>query len=179
MDHPASKTKLSSGTSLYAGQPIQALLSINTSFHWGPGTYEEKKEKTYRMRFDVEELIDDWLVSGQKRGDFSAKVRTVVTCSPKSPLNLELGRWNFHRANHSCSSPPWRTIPAKSFSCSSPHHRRGDHGLRRAAWLRDIPRTRCSQGLGVTKRGSKYLRLRDGQQRMRQVIPNHGINSTA
>ena len=77
MDHPTSKL-LSSGRSLYAGQPVQALLSIETSFHWGPGTYEGKKEKTYWMRFDVEELLDDWLVSGQKRGDFLAKVCTIT-----------------------------------------------------------------------------------------------------
>jgi len=73
IDHPTSKTKLTGGTSLYAGQPVRALLSINTSFHWGPGTHEGKKDATYRMRFDVEELLNDWLVSGQKRGDFLAK----------------------------------------------------------------------------------------------------------
>lgn len=25
------------------------------------------------MRFDVEEMVRDWLVSGRKRGDFAAK----------------------------------------------------------------------------------------------------------
>ena len=122
MDRLTPKTKLSSETSLYAGQPIQALLSISTSFHWGPGTYEGKKEKTYRMRFDVEELLNDWLVSGQKRGDFLAKVCTV-TCSSKLLLKFELGRWNFHHANHSCSSSPRRTTPAESLSSSSPYRR--------------------------------------------------------
>ena len=91
MDQSTSKVKLSSGTSLYAGQPVRALLSITTSFHWGPGTCEEKKEKTYMMRFDVEELLNDWLVSGQKRGDFLAKVRTATRPS-KLLLSLELGR---------------------------------------------------------------------------------------
>ena len=83
MDHLTSQTRPSSRTSLYAGQPIQVLLSISTSFHWGPGTYEEKKEKTYKMRFDVEELLSDWLVSGQKRGDFLAKV-----CTPHSLIQI-------------------------------------------------------------------------------------------
>jgi len=118
IDHPTSKTKLSSSTPLYAGQPIQALLSISTSFHWGPGSHEEKKEKTYKMRFDVEELLNDWLVSGQKRGDFLAKVRTV-TRSTKLLLRLELAWWYLHHANHSCSSPPRRTAPTESLSHSS------------------------------------------------------------
>lgn len=122
MDRLTSKTEQSNNISFYAGQPIQALLSICTSFHWGPGTYEGKKETTYRMRFDVEELLGDWLVSGQKRGDFLAKVRTV-THSTKLLLSLELGWWNLHRVNHSCSSPPRRTALAESFSNPSPYRR--------------------------------------------------------
>jgi hypothetical protein len=70
------------------------------------------------MRFDVEELLNDWLVSGQKRGDFLAKVRTA-TRSIKLLLNLELGWWNLHHADHSYSSPPRRTTPTESLSHSS------------------------------------------------------------
>ena len=87
VDHLTPKERQSSEISLYAGQPIQALLSINTSFHWGPGSSEAKKEKTYRMRFDVEELLSDWLVSGQKRGDFLAKVR-ILNNQPNCRLIL-------------------------------------------------------------------------------------------
>ena len=97
---------------------MQALLSISTSFHWGPGTYEQKKEKTYKMRFDVEELLSDWLVSGQKRGDFLAKVRTANTPT-ELLLNHESGRWNSHRDDHPCSPPSRRTASAESFSHSS------------------------------------------------------------
>ena len=122
IDHTTSKMKLSSSTPLYAGQPIQALLSISTSFHWGPGSREGKGEKTYRMRFDVEELLNDWLVSGQKRGDFLAKVRTV-TRSTKLLLRPEPGWWNLHHTNHSCSSPPRRTAPTESLSHSSSRRR--------------------------------------------------------
>ena len=57
---------------LYAGQPIQALLSIMTSFHWG--TRQDANHTSYQMRFDIEEMVRDWLISGQKRGDFEAKV---------------------------------------------------------------------------------------------------------
>ncbi|GJE95190.1 trafficking protein particle complex subunit 10 [Phanerochaete sordida] len=56
---------------LYAGQPISATLTIETSFHWAPA--EDSDKKSYIMRFDVEEMTKDWLVSGLKRGDFVAK----------------------------------------------------------------------------------------------------------
>jgi len=117
IDHLVPKVKVSSRTSLYAGQPIQALLSITTSFHWGSGTYDEKKERSYTMRFDVEELLNDWLVSGQKRGEFLAKVRSV-THSTELLLSPELGWWNLHRVDHSCSSPPWGATLAESCSHS-------------------------------------------------------------
>jgi hypothetical protein len=57
---------------LYAGQPIPALLSIQTSFHWG--TRQDTNRKSYRMRFDIAEMVQDWLISGRKRGDFVAEV---------------------------------------------------------------------------------------------------------
>ena len=57
---------------LYAGQPISALLSVTTSFHWG-GT-QKGPDRRYKMRFDIEEMVKEWLVSGQKRGDFVAAV---------------------------------------------------------------------------------------------------------
>ncbi|KAF8626389.1 hypothetical protein AX15_005037 [Amanita polypyramis BW_CC] len=56
------------GRTLYAGQPIPANLTIRTSFHWGI-----EKRKQYTLRFDIEELVKDWLISGHKRGDFIAK----------------------------------------------------------------------------------------------------------
>lgn len=57
---------------LYAGQPISAKLTINTSFHWGSSAGD--KERRYALRYDVEEMVRDWLVSGPKRGDFAAMV---------------------------------------------------------------------------------------------------------
>ncbi|KAH9079351.1 trafficking protein particle complex subunit 10 [Lactarius deliciosus] len=62
---------------LYAGQPIPALLSIQTSFHWG--TKQDANHTSYQMRFDIEELVRDWLISGRKRGDFEAKDGSVFT----------------------------------------------------------------------------------------------------
>jgi hypothetical protein len=58
---------------LYAGQPISALISIHTSFHWG--TRRDSGRRSYEMRFDIEEMVRDWLISGRKRGDFEAEVR--------------------------------------------------------------------------------------------------------
>ncbi|KAJ6455695.1 trafficking protein particle complex subunit 10 [Mycena sanguinolenta] len=57
--------------SLYAGQPIPAMLTVRTSFHWGSSVND--KDRTYMMRFDVEEMVREWLVSGRKRGDFAAQ----------------------------------------------------------------------------------------------------------
>ncbi|OBZ75937.1 Trafficking protein particle complex subunit 10 [Grifola frondosa] len=56
---------------LFAGQPISAQLTVTTSFHWAP--VEDIKNRTYMMRYDVEDMTQDWLVSGRKRGDFVAK----------------------------------------------------------------------------------------------------------
>ncbi|KIK59816.1 hypothetical protein GYMLUDRAFT_261811 [Collybiopsis luxurians FD-317 M1] len=55
---------------LYAGQPIPATLNVHTSFHWG--TSANDKEREYKMQYDVEEMVKEWLVSGKKRGTFSA-----------------------------------------------------------------------------------------------------------
>ncbi|KAJ3509402.1 hypothetical protein NLJ89_g5241 [Agrocybe chaxingu] len=56
--------------SLYAGQPISANLTIHTSFHWGSSSSDSKKR--YLLRFNIEEMAREWLVSGPKRGDFIA-----------------------------------------------------------------------------------------------------------
>jgi len=57
--------------SLYAGQPISASLTIHTSFHWGSSPSDSNKH--YLLRFNIEEMAREWLVSGPKRGDFVAK----------------------------------------------------------------------------------------------------------
>lgn len=57
---------------LYAGQPISANLAITTSLHWGESVAQSHRR--FKMRFDVEEIVKDWLVSGRKRGDFFATV---------------------------------------------------------------------------------------------------------
>ncbi|KAJ7156089.1 trafficking protein particle complex subunit 10 [Mycena crocata] len=68
---PSTSPGTEHNSSLYAGQPIPAILTIHTSFHWGSSFND--KERSYMMRFDVEEMVREWLVSGRKRGDFAAK----------------------------------------------------------------------------------------------------------
>jgi len=62
--------------SLYAGQPISANLIIKTSFHWG--AKQDDPTRRYVLRFNVEEMVREWLVSGPKRGDFVATVRDLT-----------------------------------------------------------------------------------------------------
>ena len=57
--------------SLYAGQPIAANLTIRTSFHWGGQNVSMRR---CVLRFNVEEMVREWLISGPKRGDFLATV---------------------------------------------------------------------------------------------------------
>ncbi|CCL99343.1 uncharacterized protein FIBRA_01361 [Fibroporia radiculosa] len=68
-----SPTDFSSGSMppLFAGQPISAVISVHTSFHWAPP--EDAGTDGYVLRYDIEDMTGDWLVSGRKKGDFLAK----------------------------------------------------------------------------------------------------------
>ena len=61
---------------VYAGQPVPAVVTVNSSLHWG-GAQEEDAEpqEEYRLQYDVSaELSGAWLVCGPKRGEFDATV---------------------------------------------------------------------------------------------------------
>ncbi|KAI0724064.1 trafficking protein particle complex subunit 10 [Cerioporus squamosus] len=73
---------------LYAGQPLSALLTVQTSFHWAPP--EDTKVESYLMRYDIEDLSNDWLVSGRKRGDFVATDGATFT-APVTLIALHHG----------------------------------------------------------------------------------------
>ncbi|TFK86916.1 hypothetical protein K466DRAFT_586827 [Polyporus arcularius HHB13444] len=73
---------------LYAGQPLSALLTVQTSFHWAPP--EDVKVESYLMRYDIEDLSNDWLVSGRKRGDFVATDGATFT-APVTLIALHHG----------------------------------------------------------------------------------------
>ena len=63
------------------------------------------------MRFQVEENIKDWLISGQKRGDFKAKVRGffVYFVAPLWILMTTQGWFNAQSYSHTYGTSPWRT----------------------------------------------------------------------
>lgn len=93
--------------SLYAGQPISAELKIDTSFHWGPSRND--RDQRFMMRYNIEETIRDWLISGPKRGEFSAKV-CIALCMKCNVLTfaLFLGQWFVHNASHLAGVTSWR-----------------------------------------------------------------------
>ncbi|KAI5899814.1 uncharacterized protein SCHCODRAFT_02524907 [Schizophyllum commune H4-8] len=55
----------------YAGQPLSGIITVRTSFHWSDKPPDPDRQ--YLIRFELEELVRDWLVSGRKRGDFAAQ----------------------------------------------------------------------------------------------------------
>ncbi|KAK7467047.1 hypothetical protein VKT23_004109 [Stygiomarasmius scandens] len=79
---------------LYAGQPISALLSIHTNFHWGSNAND--KQRQYMIQYDVEEMVKEWLVSGKKRGTFSAMDDTTFTV-PITLVALHHGEFTLPR----------------------------------------------------------------------------------
>jgi hypothetical protein len=62
--------------SIYAGQPVAVRMELTSSFHWG--AVRDPAAKGYNMRYVIQESVTDWLVSGHKRGDFVATVRSVL-----------------------------------------------------------------------------------------------------
>jgi len=64
---PSGAQRQANGLAIFAGQPVFATLTIKVSLHWN-----EDSSSSYRMRFDVEEMVSDWLICGRKRADFTA-----------------------------------------------------------------------------------------------------------
>jgi hypothetical protein len=72
---PSQDMRSDPASPIYAGQPIPATLILKTSFHWAE---KEGKQPFYKMRYDIEERIKDWLLCGRKRGDFVATVGPIA-----------------------------------------------------------------------------------------------------
>ncbi|WOO84693.1 Trafficking protein particle complex subunit 10 [Vanrija pseudolonga] len=63
---------------IYEGRALPFDLSLATSLSWiGESEGEAKKERTYRVTFDIQANADDWVVVGKKRG--------VYTVNPDEP----------------------------------------------------------------------------------------------
>ncbi|PCH38130.1 hypothetical protein WOLCODRAFT_64398 [Wolfiporia cocos MD-104 SS10] len=61
---------------LFAGQPISVLVTVSISFHWTPT--EDAQPESYMLRYDIEDMTGEWLISGRKRGDFCAKAHAYA-----------------------------------------------------------------------------------------------------
>ncbi|CAE6360024.1 unnamed protein product [Rhizoctonia solani] len=72
--------QLPPSTLVYAGQPLDVIVSIETSFHWA-GSLEDS-ETEYMMRYDVLSDMDSgWLINGPKRGEYIAQGKGIFTLS--------------------------------------------------------------------------------------------------
>ena len=121
---------------MYAGQPVLAQVVIHNSFHWGSVGYENPE---FRMRYDVEERVKDWLVSGRKRGDFIAKV--FIKSSHRSSLtnSTPIGWRGTRRSSHSHPIASWRVDSATSHGATTTY----------ADCARDAERKPSATELGV------------------------------
>ena len=111
---------------LYAGQPISALLSVTTSFHWGET--QKNSDRRYKMRFDIEEMVKEWLVSGQKLGDFVATVSTQTNWL-ESWLTLRIGWLHTYRPYYINRLTPRGTQITESRCDPSSRGRRANDGI--------------------------------------------------
>ena len=140
---------------LYAGQPISALLTIQTSFHWAPP--EDTKVESYLMRYDIEDLISDWLVSGCKRGDFVAKVRVVIRLKCRRALIRVPGRRDVHYPGDPHCSAPWGASSSKDRCHRVTHPRRASNASERCSWMRDTSSSWSGEGACFASWGSQYI----------------------
>lgn len=53
---------------------MSATISITSFCHWAGPIMQSSNECRYAMKFGVQEMADDWLISGQKKGEFVAIV---------------------------------------------------------------------------------------------------------
>ena len=126
---------------LFAGQPISVMLTITTSFHWAP--LEDADIESYLLRYDIEEVTKDWLVSGRKRGDFIATVSLLLVLRSFRILMHPPGWCNLHNACYLDCPAPWRVVPSQNRSqCSSTYRRTADE-ITRCAELRDLSGAWC------------------------------------
>ena len=51
---------------------MKAFITFHVSFEWDADNDNEQNQ--YRMHYEIEEMVKDWLIGGQKRGDFLASV---------------------------------------------------------------------------------------------------------
>ncbi|KAF8602104.1 hypothetical protein BDV93DRAFT_557875 [Ceratobasidium sp. AG-I] len=73
-------TQLDPDIPKYAGQPVDVAITIAACFHWSGSN--ENAEGKHPMRYDVVcDMDSGWLVSGPKRGEYTAQDGTEHTVS--------------------------------------------------------------------------------------------------
>lgn len=140
---------------LYAGQPISATLTIETSFHWAP--LEDMTKESYLMRFDVEEMTKDWLVSGRKRGDFVAKVCNLSPPSRTLIYTGDVGPANLRSTDHTDCSPSWRAQAPQSGGASFAIVWARQDEVCGGPELRNLSTTWSGDGTGTTTGRTDYF----------------------
>jgi hypothetical protein len=51
-------------------------MTIRTSFHWG-AVESDGVKSSYKMAFEIQDSRRDWLVSGRRKGEFTATVCVI------------------------------------------------------------------------------------------------------
>jgi len=133
-------------------------MAVTTSFHWGLAA-EAARERGFRMRFDVDVPVADWLVCGRKRGEFLAKVCYYALFRKNlADASFLKGCRDVHNFNHPVTAAPWAvTSAACDGHASAPRRFRVDYGVYGAAECGDISAAWCTEGFGAPTWWQEYL----------------------
>lgn len=94
---------------IFAGLPVTASISFQSSFHWSSNDDDAKQ---YQMSYEIDESVKDWLVGGQKRGEFITTVSHANTMQIDPYLKVLAGQCYMDRHRDPRSVAPWRTSPS-------------------------------------------------------------------
>lgn len=101
------------------------------------------------MRFDVEEMTKDWLVSGRKRGDFVAKARSTTVQTVIDTERCIAGWPNVRDTHYTNCVAPWGASASEGGRASPTCVWRGPDAFCDCAKLRDASAARRREGAGV------------------------------
>ena len=115
------------------------------------------------LRYDVEELVRDWLVSGRKRGEFAA----MVWDNCKSALTYEIsnclkGWCDVFGSYHTGSAAPRRAFPSQRDSDCASNNGGVDDGREGYPKHGDTSGSRCGESTGIAQRREEYIYNWDG-----------------
>ncbi|CAE6477396.1 unnamed protein product [Rhizoctonia solani] len=80
------------GALIYAGQPLEVVVTIEASFHWS-GSAEDSATK-HMMHYDVLSDMDSgWLINGPKRGEYIAQEMREIDADSQLDTSDEGSKW--------------------------------------------------------------------------------------